>query len=318
MSGPQPLPYRTDSVALASWLEARARGRSAEQLRLAAAAPKGVEGTATAAAALGFVDPSTGALTEVGEQFALAPEPVRRALLGEALRTYPPYDTLLQAIQVRAEVETEVRWIEAWWATQGFGSSESNRREGAAAFGRLAEFAGLAEYIPGRRGRPTRLRWTQSPSTDAQVPSVRKETPITHSDHRGPTDPDLFSGARESRPHEGSAISSDPATTPSAPLQTLMVSSPPSCTPGESPASVASPGPAVRADTRVEPHVPVAPSATPGSFGPAHLGGPAIPLNRITLPLESGAVARIEVPWRLPRAEKRRLLDLLHLLITED
>lgn len=288
MSGPEPLPYRTDSVALASWLESRARGRSAEQLRQAAAAPKGVEGTAAAAAAMGFVDAAGGALTETGEQFALASESERRVMVGEALRAYPPYATLLQALRDREEVETEVRWIEAWWSTRGFGSSESNRREGAAAFGRLAEFAGLAEYIPGRRGRPTRLRWlpaaasaARSTATAPRPDSARRDA-AQHTRIFAAADPDLVSEATVDTPtavtppHTAAAVTADPVGSP-APIPDRYEHTP---------------------------H-PAPPAAEPE-------------LNRIILPLESGAVARIEVPGRLPRAEKRRLLDLLHLLITED
>jgi hypothetical protein len=41
-------------------------------------------------------------------------------------------------------------------------------------------------------------------------------------------------------------------------------------------------------------------------------------MNRIAVPLAGELLARIEVPLRLPRAEKRRLLELLQLLIVED
>ena len=40
-------------------------------------------------------------------------------------------------------------------------------------------------------------------------------------------------------------------------------------------------------------------------------------MSRLTVPLRGG-VARLEVPARLPAAEKRRLLELLELLIREE
>jgi hypothetical protein len=238
-----------------------------------------VEGTAAAAAALGFVDPLDGGLTPRGERYALAEAVERRRLLREALLAYAPYREMLHALGERgAPAETEVRWIEAWWSTRGFGSSESNRREGAAAFGRLGEFAGLGEYVPGRRGHPTRVRWTpgilpggsaalstlaappSAPAPSALLPRRRASAPDP--------DPDLFTA----RPPDEPAVSAPAALRP-----------PP-------------------ADSARSPR-PVPSSAA---------------VNRITVPLAGDATARIEVPQRLPRAEKRRLLDLLQLLITED
>ena len=273
------LPYRTDALALGEWLSARARGRSAEQLRGAVGSPKAVEGTAAAAAALGFVDPLDGGLTPAGERYALAEPVERRRLLREALLAYAPYREMLHTLGERgAPAETEVRWIEAWWSTRGFGSSESNRREGAAAFGRLGEFAGLGEYVPGRRGHPTRIRWTpgilpggsaalatlatppSTPAPSALPPRRRASAPDS--------DPDLFTAPPPDEP-----VVAAPAALRTPPADSVR-----SPRPAPSPAAV----------------------------------------NRITVPLADDATARIEVPQRLPRAEKRRLLDLLQLLITED
>jgi hypothetical protein len=184
---------------------------------------------------------------------------------------------MLHALGERgAPAETEVRWIEAWWSTRGFGSSESNRREGAAAFGRLGEFAGLGEYVPGRRGHPTRVRWTPGilqggsagPTAPASAPPAGAVAPSPRRRGSAPDpDPDLF-------------------TAPLAPP--------------------APPAPLAAAES-----VPDRSRAPrPGPSAPA--------VNRITVPLADEATARIEVPLRLPRAEKRRLLDLLQLLITED
>jgi hypothetical protein len=40
--------------------------------------------------------------------------------------------------------------------------------------------------------------------------------------------------------------------------------------------------------------------------------------NRLDVPLAGGGVARFELPLRLPAAEKRRLLQLLDLLVVEE
>jgi hypothetical protein len=231
------------------------------------------EGTAAAAGALGFVDATHGGLTSLGERYALAEAGERRPLLREALLRYAPYREMLRALAERgAAGETEVRWVEAWWATRGYGSSESNRREGAAAFGRLADHAGLGEYVPGRRGRPTRIRWAPGAlptNPDAAAPRARARRPSD------PT-PDLFSAGPEADPPARSGRD--------APLDAARPSIPP-------PSEPARPAPRSRTER---------------------------PVNRITVPLADDATARIEVPVRLPRAEKRRLLDLLELLITEE
>lgn len=284
------LPYRTDALALSEWLEARARGRSAEQLRDAVHSPKGVEGTAAAAAALGFVDTDAGRLTDLGERFALGDEAERRTLLAGALRAYAPFSSVFAAVEARGGgTETEVRWIEALWATRGFGSSESNRREGAAAFGRLVDFAGLGEYVPGRRGRPTRIRWSvagngRTPPTAPNGGATRTLTAAA---------PDLFT---------------TPAEPPSAPVERPSASSPQPRRPSSSP-QTAEAAASERENSPLRRHD----GARAGVRPRADLA-----VNSITVPLAGDAVARVEVPLRLPPAEKRRLLDLLELLITEE
>lgn len=268
------LPYRTDAVALAEWLTARARGRSSGQLRSAVGSPKGVEGTAAAAAALGFTDAAEGVLTPIGERYALADARERQDLLRDVLYRYAPYQEVMAALGDRGgPAETEVRWIEAWWATRGYGSSESNRREGAAAFGRLADHAGLGEYVAGRRGRPTRIRWKEAAFDRRQSPAVqpRGRARVVHADT-----PDLFSAA---------------PPPPAAP------SGPPRRPARDEPATAAR-----AADPEKAPGRPRGDSQ----------------VNRITVPLTGDFAARIEVPLRLPAAEKRRLLDLLELLISEE
>ncbi|HET8654921.1 MAG TPA: hypothetical protein VFL93_05370 [Longimicrobiaceae bacterium] len=158
---PTILPYRTDASALSWWLEARARGRAPGELRAAARSTKGAEGTAATAAALGLADAETGELTEAGRRFALASPDERRDLTAAAIRRHAPYRRLLDAVAARGDAVTEVGWMETWWAAHGYGNSASNRQEGAAVLGRLAEFAGLGRYVPGRRGHPTRVAWAE-------------------------------------------------------------------------------------------------------------------------------------------------------------
>lgn len=257
------LPYRTDREDLVRWVEARARGSSAAQLRERAASAKALEGTAVAAEAFGLWDRERDRLTSAGERLALAGEAERVALLERAVRAYEPYRRLLEAVAERADGGvTDVQWIETWWATRGYGSSQSNRAEGAAVLGRLVEQLGLGRYIPGRRGHPTRIEWVFSEPAGVAAP----------------------------RP-DGDRSAAEP---PAAP---------------------------VRAD---EPSGARAGAGTPEQPIPPHPGMPevtrvsaATEYNRVVVPLTGGAEARLVVPQRLHPEEKRRLLTLLDLLISE-
>jgi hypothetical protein len=162
MTGDQTaLPYRTDGAGLDRLVDLLARGRELADIRFDGFIGKGFDGTLAAAVALGLVDDLSGRLTPAGTAYALADASARPELLRSALRHFEPYARVLDELAAgRLGVETEADWLARWWSTQGYGSSESNRAEGVAAFARLAEAAGVASYIPGRRGHPTRLRWT--------------------------------------------------------------------------------------------------------------------------------------------------------------
>jgi hypothetical protein len=194
---------------------------------------KALEGTATAAIALSLATPD-GALTDAGQRLALADEAERRTILRRAVLEYAPYRDLLAEVERRGERETTSHWVETWWATHGIGNSGSNRREGAATLGRLAESVGLGRYIPGRKGRPTRIEWAGTPVPESAAPPPRSPE----------------------RPAPA------PPTHPSPP--------------------------------------------------------PSAEMNRLTIDLADGSAARLELPLRLPAAEKRRFLQLVELLIQEE
>lgn len=261
IEGADVLPYRTDPEQLGRWVEARARGRSSAQLRELDLPAKSLEGTVASAVALGFLERDGRELTPAGRRFALASEAERRGLLRSALRAYPPYARLIGAIAARPQRSvTDSQWIETWWATHGFGSSQSNRMEGAAVFGRMVDHVGWGRYIPGRRGHPTRIDWSS----------------------------EAFAG-----------LSTDADSAPA-----------------DSPQPETRPAPAPPPEDSAPPPVP-APAGSP-SPAPAAAPSGTDPYNRIVVPLRSGEVARLEVPQRLSREEKRRLVELLDLLITAD
>lgn len=167
------LPYRTDAEVLIRWLEARARDPRGRPGR-------GSDGVAATAAALGLIDRETGALTRSGERLVLASAGERPALLATAVLAYEPYRALVEAARAHAPGGvTEVGWIESWWGTNGYGGSRSNREEATATLGRLAEFAGLGRYIPGRRGHPTRIEWSPPERRAPLSPAPRSPAPIS-------------------------------------------------------------------------------------------------------------------------------------------
>ncbi len=169
------LPYRSDAEDLTRLLEALARGWSVQQVRSLNFSAKNFEGTTLTAQLLGLFDSEEEELTAAGRRFALAAAAERQALLLAAMREFEPYGLLLEAIfGGEAPRATEADWIERWWATNGYGSSPSNRAEAATVFGRLAEFVGLGTYIQGRRGHPTRIEWNTAPPTAPGLPPRRR------------------------------------------------------------------------------------------------------------------------------------------------
>lgn len=154
------LPYRTTGEELSRLIEARARGRDLAQIQGLNFAAGSFQGTLVAAQALGFVDPETQDVSRTGREFALAPDSERRRLLFQALLRFEPYELLIEAVFDRGDAtETTLEWVQTWWSTQGYGSSQTNREEASSAFAKLVEYAGLGSYLQGRRGYPTRIQW---------------------------------------------------------------------------------------------------------------------------------------------------------------
>lgn len=154
------LPYRSDTDELARWVEARARGRSVEQIRALGFSAKSFEGTVSTGHALGLIHVPGEDLTAKGRRFALAPPEEKRRVLQESVLEFEPYALLLEAVLTRElPAATELDWIETWWAAQGYGTSESNRAEASTVLARFLDTIGVGSYIQGRRGHPTRIEW---------------------------------------------------------------------------------------------------------------------------------------------------------------
>ena len=156
------LPYRTDGNDLIRLIEARGRGRAIKQIQSLNFTNTGFQGTVAAAYALKLMLPDSDELTETGRELALSRNTERkREILLESMLQYEPYELLLEAVFAHNHTvdETTTEWIETWWSTHNHGNSQKNRNEGATAFCKLLESAGLGNFFIGRRGRPTRIEW---------------------------------------------------------------------------------------------------------------------------------------------------------------
>jgi hypothetical protein len=172
------LPYRTTGEELTRFLEARARGRDLAQIQALDFSTGAFQGTLVAATALGFLDSDTRELTQQGRDYVLSSTRERPGLVRGAMERFEPYGLLLEAIFDRGTPnETPLDWVVNWWGTQGYGNSETNRDEGSSAFARMVEFTGMGSFVPGRRGHPTRIRWTVGgpPTQKGRTGGVRTE-----------------------------------------------------------------------------------------------------------------------------------------------
>jgi hypothetical protein len=172
------LPARCDAEILDRLIDGLVRGRSLAAVRESGFTTKGFEGAASLARALGLAEGEALELTAAGRTYGLADGDARAAQLRRALRRYPPYAALLAEAEAgRLQEETEADWIARHWAAAGWGSSESNRAEAVSTFARLTEAAGVADFITGRRGRPSRLRWRWGPTPVAASPAPEAGAP---------------------------------------------------------------------------------------------------------------------------------------------
>lgn len=124
---------------------------------------------------------------------------------------YGPYELLLEAISaegIEGEEEdkfTSLEWIEKWWNTNDYGSSQTNRTEGSSAFAKIVEYLEIGEYKQGRRGHPSRIEWAgdaQKRINEARNEQTREEigaeSPALHNDRASDVKDDQDVAGKES------------------------------------------------------------------------------------------------------------------------
>jgi len=173
------LPYRTTGEDIERFLFACARGRDMDKIRSLYSSTSTFQGTVSAADELGLFDSEAAELTDAGKKFAMGGEKTRKRSLSKAILRYEPYELLLEAAfgegiqEEEGRRYTTIEWVEMWWSTNGYGSSQTNRSEGSSAFGYLLSYAGLGAYKQGRRGHPSRIEWMED--SEDRLREVRQE-----------------------------------------------------------------------------------------------------------------------------------------------
>lgn len=250
----QTLPYRTTGDDIERLASALARGRDLEQVQSLFSSSNNFRGTVSAAEQLSLLNPDTEELTSSGKALALGDPEKRKEVLFSAVLDYGPYELLLEAISGEGifgedgDKFTPVEWIEKWWQTNGYGSSQTNRSEGSSSFAKIVEYLGIGEYKQGRRGHPSRIEWT----SDAQL-KIRKARNEGEDPRPSPSESDAHKVDSQTSIEGGSGL----------------------------------------------------------SFRPDN--------NVLTLNLGNDRVAKLSLPPKLTRQEKKRLVDLVDLMIaTED
>lgn len=155
------LPYRGDWASLEGLVEGLGMGRELGKVAAALGLKsKSLHGIVLAAERLGLVEQGGAGLTATGRNFALTRNPQeRREIVLQAILDHEPYQLLLDYIFRTEEETTPVEHFITWWATSGYGASENNRVEAAAAFANLLDGAGAGSFIRGRRGGVSRIEW---------------------------------------------------------------------------------------------------------------------------------------------------------------
>jgi len=177
------LPRRTSAEDLLKFIDQRARGRDLSQIQSLNFNTHSFEGTLNAAEAFGLLDRTTNDLTEKGKKLALNKEK-RKELLLDAVLDFEPYELLLEALfDPSPPLETPLEDIETWWNTHGYGSSQTNRSEGASSLARFIDFIGVGSYTLGRRGSNSRIIWIKEAANILRTKNILGSHNVTESNN---------------------------------------------------------------------------------------------------------------------------------------
>ena len=106
-------------------------------------------------------------LSAEGRQIAYeTDEKLRQKLYLKKILEYPAYEHLILNIaQQGFSEDTDLETVKSYWGKHSYGSSPNNRDEAAVVFGYFLQLAGIGEIVLGRRGKSSRIKWSDAAKT---------------------------------------------------------------------------------------------------------------------------------------------------------
>lgn len=169
------LPYGTSGDSMLKLLDAIKKKQGDEKGIRAIYSGGKFDSTRKSLEVLGIIDGLN--LLPIGKELAFETnETKKQDVFLKTILNYPPYEYFLTYIhQAGYSEETDIELVKNFWGRNDYGSSPNNRDEGVSVFCHCIELAGLGEYVVGRRGKTSRIKW--SPNTRIKIESAMGALP---------------------------------------------------------------------------------------------------------------------------------------------
>lgn len=153
------LPYGTSWENILKLLDAIKKKQGDEKSIRAVYSGAKIDGARKTMETLGLIDGFN--FKALGKELAYETnEDKKREIFRKVILNYPPYELFLAKLtESEFQQETDIENVKNFWGKNDFGASPNNRDEAASVFGSFIELAGLGEFITGRRGKATRIKW---------------------------------------------------------------------------------------------------------------------------------------------------------------
>lgn len=153
------LPYGTSWENILKLLEAIKKKQGDEKSIRAVYSGAKIDGARKTMETLGLIEGFN--FKAFGKELAYETnEDKKREIFRKVILKYPPYELFLAKLtESEFQQETDIEVVKNFWGKNDFGASPNNRDEAASVFGSFIALAGLGEFITGRRGKATRIKW---------------------------------------------------------------------------------------------------------------------------------------------------------------
>ncbi|MEC2346654.1 hypothetical protein P9H28_21500 [Paenibacillus barengoltzii] len=153
------LPYGTSWENILKLLEAIKKKQGDEKGIKAVYTGAKIDATRKAMETLGLVKGFN--FEKMGKELAFEiNEEKKKEIFLKVILNYQPYELFLSRLSEEDFVrETDIEEVKSFWGKHDFGASQNNRNEAANVFGSFIQLSGLGEFITGRRGKTTRIKW---------------------------------------------------------------------------------------------------------------------------------------------------------------